>query len=215
MSQATAENKLYQIADQYTVLANRYMAIMELVEEAEGELSIDQDKELTSLTEQIEKIIDGAEEKVLNIARLITEQDLRIAALKGEEDRIAQITKNLAAKRKRLERSNEFFKGYILSNLDRMNLDKVQDQFTTVSIRKSESVDVNDTTILPSKYLRRATVEMSAIDEGQRSSLLVILEGCSVPYTVEADKNEIKKAIKSGVNVPGAEIKPGRSLIIR
>lgn len=205
---------LYELADQYTFLAVRYLSVMEAIEEAEGEITESQETLLAEITRRLEEILDGAEDKVLNLARLIVQNEAEAAALKGEEDRIAQVAAGLAKRRKRIEKSNEFFKSYILGNLERMGLDKVQDGHTAVSVRRSESVEVLDPKKVPFSYIRRVTAEVGACAEASRTKLMLILEESGIPHSEDVDKVEAKKDLKAGIQISGLELKTNRSLRI-
>ena len=213
-STATQPAKLYQLADEYTFLAHRYLSLMEEIEEAEGVITPEQEQALAEITASLDGIMDGAEDKILSIARMIVQSEVEAAALDGEEKRIAAVAQGLAKRRKRIERTNDFFRRYILGNMERMNVDKLKDDQTAVSIRRSEAVEVLDQSRLPYEYLRRATVELSTVDPIKRDNLMAYLTGIEIPYSAEPDKVGIKAAIKGGAEVPGAEIKSNRSLRI-
>ena len=70
------------------------------------------------------------------------------------------------------------------------NKDKERAGIYTLSIRKSEAVNVTDASKLPSKYVTSKT-------------------------TTAPDKKAIKAAIKGGAEVAGAEIVENKSLQIR
>lgn len=209
-NQATAP-KLYELTDVYTNLANRHFAVLEEIEEAEGVITEEQEALLDQIRDELEKIIDATDAKILNIARLCLQRSVEIAAIKGEEDRIAEIGKGLAARRKRLERSNEFFEGYVLLAMQRMGVKELSDGINKARISESKATDVVELAKVPADYIRQVTVRMPESDErgiGFRSKVIHLLTENHVAFEREVDKTQAKKDIdKEGREVPGVVVK--------
>ncbi len=103
-----------------------------------------------------------------------------IKTLRAEAEAIKAEQERLADRRKRAEKRAEWLEGYLRSNLQEC------EQFKTarneIKWRKSESVQITDESRIPLDYMR------------------------VVPETKAPDKMAIKKAIKDGGDVSGAEL---------
>lgn len=95
----------------------------------------------------------------------------------------------LNAIRRKRENKAEWIKHYIGSFLSNMGLEKLQTNLHEFSFRSSESVVV--TGELPGDWCRE------------------------IPAKYEPDKNRIKKALKDGVEIPGAYLDRKRNLQIK
>ena len=93
-----------------------------------------------------------------------------------------------AKKQKEAESRAERFKERIKEAMMLTNQQKVDTGLFKISLRKTESVTVSDQSCLPDEFLK---------------------------VKVEPNKAEIKKAIKSGQVVLGAELTEGRSVIVK
>ncbi|MCE5270796.1 siphovirus Gp157 family protein [bacterium] len=209
-NQATAP-KLYELTDAYTNLANQHYAILEDVEEAEGVISEEQEALLGQIKDELDKIIDVADAKILNIARLCLQRSLEIAAIKGEEDRITEIGKGLSARRKRLERSNEFFENYVLQAMRMMDVRELSDGLNKARISESKSTEVVEPGRVPPEYIRQVTVKMPESDERGaefRGKVVLLLTENHIAFDREVDKVQAKKDIdKEGKEDPDTRIK--------
>ena len=96
----------------------------------------------------------------------------------------------LSAKKKSNEQKSMRVVEYLDFNLRAMEITKLDTPLFKFSYRKSEAVVVDDITLLTEMYTRTKTV-------------------------VEADKSEIKFAIKSGIEVPGAHVEVKQNLQIK
>lgn len=103
---------------------------------------------------------------------------LFVKNLESDAKAIREEEKALAARRQALERKADRMKDYILRNMDAAG-GKLSTPRIALSTRRSETVDVFDIEALPREFVK---------------------------VTTAADKTAIKKAIKSGAEVQGADI---------
>lgn len=106
---------------------------------------------------------------------------------------MAEAAKAEAERLNRLKKSAEgqanWLRDYLLTQMKRAKVDKVKTLTGTVSIRKGgESVVITDDTLLP---------------EGTYN----------IPTDIIPDKNEIKRRLKAGEEVPGAKLETGPDAI--
>ena len=96
-------------------------------------------------------------------------------------DALEAESKRLAAKAKAKRGNVAWLDNYYMRNMQANGEKKIRGQLYTLSIRKSEAVQVSDLSVLPEKYVTIRTE--------------------STP-----NKTAIKAAIKAGIEVPGASI---------
>ena len=96
--------------------------------------------------------------------------------------------KRLTALAKQAENNADSMKNYLDEQLKRMNIKKMDTELFKLSYRKSDSVNVIDLDAVPEQYKK---------------------------ITIAADKTAIKKAIKEGAEVAGAELVTNQNLQIR
>ena len=134
----------------------------------------------TALTE----IKGSITEKCANIAGLIKDYDADADAIKAE---IKRLTERLRA----AENRQNWLKGYIKENMERMELDKIKTPLVTFSLQNNPpAVVIDNMGDLPKGYIVETISQV-------------------------ADKKAIAAAIKSGEVVPGARLTQGVSLRIR
>lgn len=133
-----------------------------------------------AIADTLEAITGEIEVKADNIACLLKNLDADIVAIKAEETRLAE-------RRKAKEKSVERIKQYLSDTLQIMGIDKIETARNKIGFRRSESVEVLD--------------EHSFIEWAQenRADLLTY----SAP---KVNKTEIKKALKSGAEIVGAQL---------
>ena len=145
--------------------------------------------------EETGEIIDNSEE----IAQLFKELEMKfgdkldsvmrfVSMLDGQADTLDKEIKRLQAKKKSLNNKVDNLKLLVKNSLIDAGIDKFSTDLHSFSFRKSESVEVDN---------------------------IELLDSCYVRIKKEADKNEIKKAIKSGIEVNGASIASNTSLIVK
>lgn len=168
---------LYEIDERLKVLEEYN------VDSETGEI-IEDDNELKRLFDEIQMDLNT---KMENTACYIKNLVSDVEAMKKEEDRLKNRRK---VKENLIKRLQKYLNGYIENiyrdedgniNFTKLNKFKLETPKAVISYRKSESVNVTDVKSLPNAYLKTKT-------------------------TTEADITEIKKAIKNGVKINGAEL---------
>lgn len=132
-----------------------------------------------AVKDTLEAIEGEIEIKADNIACMLKNLDADIVAIKAEETRLAE-------RRKTKEKAYERIKQYLSETLQRAGLDKVETARNNISFRKSEAVEIDEEVFM--EWAR-----------ANRGDLLTF----SAP---KANKTEIKKALKSGAEIVGAEL---------
>lgn len=140
------------------------------------------------IADTLEAIKGEIEIKADNIACMLKNLDADIVAIKAEETRLAE-------RRKAKEKTHERIKQYLSDTLVALNIDKVETARNNISFRKSEAVELNEETF----------IEWAS---SNRNDLLTY----SAP---KANKTEIKKALKSGAEIIGAEIVTKQNIQIK
>jgi hypothetical protein len=85
--------------------------------------------------------------KALNIAKLIKELNADIEAIDNE-------TKRLNDRKKSLQGKIDWFKTYLLTNMETSNIPQIKDSIITISVRNNPpSCEINDLTELDTKYI--------------------------------------------------------------
>lgn len=161
--------------------------IEQLENAAEDGLLIDEETgELMTLEQALDQLHMMKTEKVENIALFIRNLDAESVALKAEEERFAK-------RRKAAEAKSERLRAYLLSALTKEDgtTEKVKTTRVNVSVRLSgPSVVFTDETLLPMEF------KIQKIE-------------------VKPDKASIKEVLMRGIEVPGAKLERGRSVIIK
>lgn len=132
-----------------------------------------------AVADTLEAISGELETKADNIACLLKNLDAECVAIKAEEARLAE-------RRKAKENMHDRIKQYLSEVLQRTGIDKVETARNIITFRKSESVELDDDTFF----------EWAV---NNRSDLLTY----SAP---KPNKTEIKKALKAGTEIVGAQI---------
>lgn len=122
-------------------------------------------------TEKFDVLQIEKNEKLENVALWYKNLLAEAAAFKAEKDVFAE-------KQKRAEDKAVSLKKYLDSALQGSKFNTVK---VDISYRKSSSVELQDTDLLPDNFKKKVT-------------------------TVTADKTEIAKSLKNGIEVPGASI---------
>ena len=104
--------------------------------------------------------------------------EAEVKAIKEEEA-------NLATRRKTKEKAYERLKEYLSTTLQSLSIDKVETARNKITFRKSESVEIDDTFIEWAQENREDLLKYSA---------------------PTADKTEIKKILKGGAELQGAQL---------
>lgn len=133
-----------------------------------------------AIADTLESITACIEDKADNIACLLKTLDAECKAIKAEEERLAE-------RRKAKEKSHERIKQYLSETLQRAGLDKIETARNKITFRKSESVEVDE-----DAFIKWAEIH--------RDDLLTY----SAP---KVNKTEVKKALKDGIEIVGAELR--------
>lgn len=135
-----------------------------------------------AIADTLEAIKGEIEVKADNIACLLKNLDADIMAFKAEETRLAE-------RRKVKEKAHERLKQYLSDMLQRVNIGKVETARNNITFRKSEAVEVDEAV-----FIKWATEQFN------REDLI------TATYTEKANKTEIKKILKTGVEMPGVTL---------
>ena len=152
--------------------------------------------EITELQKELEKEEDTEIKQDL--------QELIAVELKNKSNNIVYVIKNLEgnnaaidaeierlqALKKRNSSNIEKIKSNVLLFMQQNNVDTIKSDLATFSKRKSESTDIENIEQIPQEFI-------------------------TVKQTFTPDKTAIKKAIKEGIEVPGAKIVENFSLSIK
>ena len=133
-----------------------------------------------AIADTLEAITEEIEIKADSIACLLKNLDAEIVAIKAEEARLAE-------RRKSKEKSYERIKEYLSSTLQLAGLDKIETARNKISFRKSESVEVDEDAFI-------------IWAQKNRDDLLTYV-------APKVNKTEIKKALKNGEEIIGAELR--------
>lgn len=175
-SEATAP-KLYELNEEYLQLAGEHLALVEELESAGGEVSDEDLARLHSIEERLQAILSQSQDKILAIARLCSQREVEIARLKAEEERIKIFADSAATRRKRLEKSNEFFETYCLRAMRLQGLQEISDGVNTLKIRSSRRVEVVAVGRVPARYIRGVKLGFDAcLGIEKRKELLASIE---------------------------------------
>lgn len=146
------------------------------IEQAEGEIT-------PEIADRLDAVSSNIEVKTQNYAFIIKSYDSNVDAIDAEIERLQTL-------KQRNKRNIENLKARLKGAMEDMGVEKISTPLITASLRKSESVEVDDETLVPMEYKNK-----------------------KVEYKV--DKTRIKEAIKSGTSVFGASIKTNTNLQIK
>ena len=152
----------------------------------------DQFKDLVEMQEEgidVLEHIEGLEmaivEKIDNTLKVVAQFEMEAGKLKETEE-------NLAARRKAKENEAKRLREYIAVQMEKAKLKKVEGEVHTVSVRKTESIQIDAMAVIPTKYM----VEKPA-------------------PAPSPDKVALKKAIKAGETFEGVELVSKPSITIK
>jgi hypothetical protein len=141
-----------------------------------------------AIADTLEAITGEIESKADSIACLLKNLDADILAIKAEESRLAE-------RRKAKEKSYERIKEYLSSTLQIAGLDKIETARNKISFRKSESVEVDEASFI-------------LWAQKNRDDLLTYV-------APKVNKTEIKKALKNGEEIIGAELRVNTNIQLK
>jgi hypothetical protein len=172
------------------------VTIANIWDEAANVLDAFADNELGDLTE--EEAADLESKALAYLGELAQQEASKVDAIgfaqdkaKSQIDLLKSQEEKIRAKRQALERAQERFRQYLLEAMHYYGVQKVKGNHRTISLRKSEAVQVTgNPQDLPDKY-REVRIEYKPI------------------------KAEIKKALKAGEIIFGAQLETRESVQIR
>lgn len=109
--------------------------------------------------------------------------------LKAESEAIKAEVDKMAQRAKSLANRADWFKHYALNHMLQNDIKKIQCPWFPIRIQYSDKVDIKDISLLPNKYITETT-------------------------NVAVDKNAIKRDLKAGEEISGAELKHEPFLVI-
>ena len=133
-----------------------------------------------AIADTLEAITEEIESKADSIACVLKNLDADIIAIKAEEVRLAE-------RRKAKEKSYERIKQYLSDTLQVAGLDKIETARNKITFRKSESVEIDEDAFI-------------VWAQKNRDDLLTY----SAP---KVNKTEVKKSLKNGDEIIGAELR--------
>ena len=131
----------------------------------------------------LESVQIASEEKIIATAMYIRRLD---ALNKATKETIQDLQERVSADSKRIEA----LKWLMTKAMDSLQYTEVKSPEVTLRFRKSSSVEITDSELLPEQFLRTKTV-------------------------VEPDKAAIKNALKAGEKIQGAQLVESRNLQIK
>ncbi len=158
-------------------ISENYMQALDFLTDPE------QDFDLQTVEDTLEGIEGELTDKATNVIQFQKNLESTAAAIKEAEQAMAK-------RRKALENKAAGLKRYVQDNMIRTGIEVIECPYFKLSLRKSESIQIDDSKALPAEYLNRK-------------------------ITVTPDKTAIKKAIKDGHEVPGAHLQTNKNLQIR
>ena len=162
---------LYVLADQYKSLAEK-LADLSLPDEA--------------IADTLEGERGALEEKSVNVAMFVRNLESSAQQIK---DAMAEMAKRVKAYEQRADHVRQ----YLLDNMTRCGITKIESPYFSLSIRANpESVVIGAIEEIPAEFMRQPP-----------------------PPAPSPDKTAIKDAIKSGQDVPGAILKKSLRLEIK
>lgn len=135
-------------------------------------------KDCQALEELDNEVKDALKNKTENIIQSLKMQEAYLLELQEE-------LKNFQEFIKKKEKQHENYKKYLIKNLKELGTKKIETPIGNLSFNETYSTDVFDVSIVP---------EVFKTEEIQEKKVLKV------------DKNEIKKMLKKGVEIPGARL---------
>jgi hypothetical protein len=162
---------LYTIADQYLIDLQKLQ-----------DMEIDEQ----TFSDTLEGLSGELELKATNVAMFIKNLEASAEAIKAAE-------KTMADRRKAIESKADRIRQYLLDNMLRTGITKIESPHFVLSVRKNPpAVDVVNLQMIPSNYF-----------------------DAPEPPAPTLNKNRLKEDLKAGVEVEGARLTVGQSLSIK
>lgn len=153
---------------------------------ATADMLADMDLDPQTISDTLESIALPFEQKATNVAAFARN-------LETTAEQIKQAEAEMAKRRKAIESRAKHVRDYLLANMQRCGMPKIDSPYFSISVRQNpESVVIDDERQIPTDYLRQPE-----------------------PPPPAPDKALIKKAINDGYDVPGAHLARSVRLEIR
>lgn len=208
------DKTFYALADELSVyFETREMVMAALAEPQEPTEAEALKIQLAEIDTTLAKLGAEIAAKADNIAGVLRRMDTEQEQLKAEQERIH-------ARRKTFERAEKWLRDYTVSVMRANGMDKLKTTGNTLYLRQTDAVVVTDGEAIPEAY-KNVSVKMPAwlwrfiCDSVQRSSPEAAKEVEGLRVTQEISLVAIKKAIKSGVTVEGADVEFSECLVLR
>ena len=167
--------KLYELSNEVQALDELYNSC---VDEETGEI-----KDAETLEELEKGILIQLENKGAGLVQYFRNTDTTLDTIDAE-------IKRLQGLKKSLENKVDNFKSYIIFNMERMGVKKIETGLGTLSLKASKSVDIYDESLIDKKFVTQVIKE-------------------------KISKTDLKKAIENGEEVQGARVVSKNSLQIK
>ena len=161
------------------------ITLYELTEQYRRDLEYIQNSDLDEqqALELLETMQGAIQDKAKNVAMVIRNMETTAEAIKAAED-------EMASRRKSIERKMDWMKNYLLQNMERTGITKIESPYFVISLRENpESLIVESDAEVPDEYWK-------------------------VPAPT-LDKAGLKKDIQLGLVVPGCRLERKKSIRIK
>ena len=147
-------------------------------------------KSIESLVESDELSIDDAKDTIQALEMEFKEKAIAITQfienINPDISALDEHIKKLTAKEKALQNKQESLREYLRENMMTNEISKIECPFFSILLKSpAAAVDITDSDALPDEYV-------------------------AVKTTVSPDKKAILKALKDGIDVPGAQLKQAK-----
>lgn len=164
---------------------------------------------------KIEAIGAALADKTDAIAAVLRRIDAEQEMVKSEEVR-------LRGRRKTLEKAGDWLRHYVLTVMDRNEVKQLKTATNTIFTRSTEAVVILDAAKVPMQWKDVEIKLPKWAWEYMRDQLLLDAHGVPIREVIQGLRpvesiplTPIKKAIKAGEEVPGADLKFNASLVVR
>ena len=210
---AVRDQTLFAISDNLAAwFESREMIVAQLAEPLEDGAGEPLREQLAEIDAELARLGTELATKTDNIAgvlrRMNTEQDY----LKAEQERIH-------GRRKTMERAEKWLCDYVVSVMHQRGMKQLKTADNTLFLRNSDSVVIEDPALVPEKF-KNISVKMPAwfwrfMCEQVRAAGSFAEEVDALRVTEDISLSAVKKAIKAGETVDGADVAFAESLVLR
>ena len=198
------EQKKATLADLDDQIHIKYQTVQMMHEKAfraEGEISQADIDELFQAELEVKETAAEMSRKICAIMSYNEDRSLRIAEIKGREERLRELIKQSETERRGLENTSDWFEKLVRIKMENLGLEEVQHEGRHVKIKTRTcpiSVNVWDVDRIPPEYLSKITVDLKSVLQSARSGLIDILNLTpDVIITPTADKKALKDRLEA------------------